>query len=116
MTKHEEIRRKSLLKKLVSNAKAIIAEKISMPLGSLEMEKIIYWINQIKPITELDLKVFADFNNQTNDYPIGEDRTNYNKEFLAKLDVKLDDVTLYFKDQIREKCLEIIKKYSLEES
>ena len=113
MTEHEEIRFKSLLKKLVSNSQAILSKQISMPLGSLEMEKIINWINQIKPITELDLKVFTDYNNQTNDYPIGKDRLQYNVDFLAKLDVKLDDVTSYFKDQIEEKCNEIIKKLSI---
>lgn len=114
MTEHEEIRMKSLRKKLVSNSRAILLQHISMPLGSLKMEKIIYWIEQIKPITEIDIKVFSDYNNQTSDYPIGEDRMRYNSKFLAELDTKLDDLTLYFKREIEEKCLEIIEKFAVE--
>mgnify|MGYP006168088431 CR=1 FL=1 len=71
MTKHEEIRRKSLLKKLVSNAKAILAEKISMPLGSLEMEKIIYWINQINLIKETFLNTLKNKYSNLNTIPLG---------------------------------------------
>lgn len=85
-----------------------------MPLGSLKMEKIITWIEQIKPITEVDLKVFSDYNNQTSDYPIGEERMRYNAKFLVELDEKFDDVTLYFKNQVEEKCHEIIKKFDIE--
>ena len=113
MTEHEEISLKSLRKKLVSNSNAILSNQITIPLGSLKMEKIINWIEQIKPITELDLKVFSDYNNQTSDYPIGEDRKRYNAEFLAKLDIKLDDVTLCFKNKIEEKCVDIIKVFDV---
>ena len=114
MTEHEEIRLKSLQKKLVSNSRAILLEHITMPLGSLKMAQIISWIEQIKPITELDLKVFSDYNNQTSNYPLGEDRIRYNAMFLAELDIKLDDVTSYFKSRIEEKCLEIIEKFAVE--
>ena len=114
MTEHEEKRLKSLQKKLVSNSRAILLEHITMPLGSLKMAQIISWIEQIKPITELDLKVFSDYNNQTSNYPLGEDRIRYNAMFLAELDIKLDDVTSYFKSRIEEKCLEIIEKFAVE--
>lgn len=114
MTEHEEIRLKSLQKKLVSNSRAILLGHISMPLGSLKMGNIITWIEQIKPITEIDLKVFSDYNNQTSDYPIGEDRMRYNAKFLAELDIKLDNVTSYFKKEIEERCLDIIEKFAAE--
>lgn len=114
MTEHEEIRLKSLRKKLVSNSKAILLGHITMPMGSLKMEQIISWIEQIKPIAEIDLKVFSDYNNQTSDYPIGEDKIRYNAKFLDELDKKLGDVTSYFKIRIEEKCLEIIEKFAVE--
>ena len=114
MTEHEEIRLKSLQKKLVSNSRAILLEHITIQLESLKMAQIISWIEQIKPITELDLKVFSDYNNQTSNYPLGEDRIRYNAMFLAELDIKLDDVTSYFKSRIEEKCLEIIEKFAVE--
>lgn len=114
MTEHEEIRLKSLQKKLVSNSRAILLRHITIPLGSLKMEQIICWIEQIKPITEIDLKIFSDYNNQTSDYAIGEDRIQYNANFLAELDIKLDDVTSYFKSKIEEKYLDIIKEFDVE--
>lgn len=113
MTEHEEIGWRSLLKKLVSNSRAILSNQISMPLGSLKMERIIYLIEQIKPITELNLKVFSDYNIQTSDYPIGEVRKGYNAKFLAELDIKLDNITLCFKNEVEEKCVEIIKIFGV---
>ena len=116
MTEHEKLRLKSWHKKLVSNSRAILSKQIFMPYGSLKMEKIINTINQIKPITELDLEIFSDYNNQTGEYPIGEDRIRYNEEFLAKLDLELEKVTMYFKEKVEEKCHEIIKKFGIEKN
>lgn len=107
----EETKHKNQIKKLVSNARAIISNDIALPMGSLKMERIIGWINDIEPITEIDLKVFSDYNNQTSDYAIGVDRLGYNKDYLLELDVKLDDLTSYFKPTIIEKCFEIINEF-----
>ena len=112
MTELDEMRRKQYLKKLVSNSRAILTKQISFPLGSLKMEKIILWINYIEPITELDLKVFAAYNSQTSDYPIGEDRLHYDSEFLAKLDVDLNKLNSDFRENIELKCLDIIEIFN----
>jgi hypothetical protein len=107
----EVTKRKNQIEKLVSNARAIISNEIALPLGSHKMEKIIGWINDVEPIKKIDLKVFSDYNNQTSDYPIGVDRLGYNKDYLLELDVKLDDLTSYFKPSIIEKCFEIINAF-----
>ena len=107
----DETRRNNQIKKLVSNARAIISNDIGMPMGSLKMERIIRDINYIKPITEVHLDVFSNYNNQTNEYPIGVDRLGYNIDFLLELDKKLDDVTEYFKPNIIKKCFDIIAQF-----
>lgn len=111
MNELNKIRRENQIKKLVSNARAIISNEIGMPMGSLKMERIILWINDIEPLTEIQLDVFTSYNNQTNEYPIGVDRLGYNKDYLLELDVKLDEITHSFKNLIIEKCFEIIQKY-----
>ena len=111
MTDLEITKRKNQIEKLVSNARAIISNEIALPLGSHKMEKIIVWINDIESIKEIDLKVFSDYNNQTSDYPIGVDRLRYNMNYLLELDVKLDNLTSYFKPTIIEKCFEIINEF-----
>ena len=111
MNELDEINRENQIKKLVSNARAIISNEIGIPIGSLKMERIILWINDIKPLTEIQLDVFTSYNNQTNEYPIGVDRLGYNKDYLLELDVKLDEITHSFKKLIIEKCFEIIQKY-----
>jgi hypothetical protein len=111
MNELDKIKRENQIKKLVSNARAIISNDIGMQMGSLKMERIILWINDIEPIAEIQLNVFLSYNNQISEYPIGVDRLGYNKEYLLELDVKLDDITKSFKSLIIEKCFEIIQKY-----
>jgi hypothetical protein len=96
MTKNEETSLISLRKKLVSNSKAILYNQITLPLGSLKMEKIINWIEQIKSISEIDLNLFSEYNKLTSDYPIGNDRIRYNEKFLAELDMKLENINTRF--------------------
>ncbi len=45
-------------------------------------------------------------------YPTGEKRQHYNKEYLAALDLKLAVIDREYKEVIQEKCLEIIEKFS----
>ena len=111
MNKLDEIKLENQIKKLVSNARAIISNDIGIPMGSLKMERIILWINDIEPITEIQVEVFSSYNIQANEYPIGVDRLGYNKDYLLELDAKLDEITNSFKSLIIEKCFEIIQKF-----
>lgn len=112
MNDSEKTNRNNQIKKLVSNARAIICNEIGLPMGSLKMERLIARINEIDPITEIHLDVFSNYNNQTNEYPIGIDRLGYNVDYLLQLDIKLDDVTDYFKPNIIRKCFEIVNHFA----
>ena len=111
MNKIEEIKRNNYIKKLVSNARAIISHQVAIPLGVVKMDKIIYWIENIKPIETIDLKVFKEYNEKTHTFFIGSPRLSVEVQFLLKEDEKLDKITEKFKKEIILKCFEIIDQF-----
>lgn len=105
-------KRGNYIKKLVSNSRAIITHQVAIPLGSQKMEKIIYWINGVEPLNEIDLSVFSQYNSKIRSLPIGVERLSYNKDFLLSEDSQLDYITANYKKEIIEKCFEIIHQYN----
>lgn len=105
------LQRENHIKKLVSNSKAIISNQVGLPLGMLKMNKLVSWINNIEPLTAINLQIFKEYNLLTRNYCIGTDRLMYNKDFLKAQDKELDKITLAFKDKIIDKCFEIIKTF-----
>ena len=112
MTEHLRTQRESRIKKLVSNARAIISNQISLPLGSLKMKGILWLINQIEPLTEIDLKVFSEYNSKSTNFVIGTERLYCEREFLRNQDKLLDELTIQYKDRLIDKCFEIVEKFS----
>jgi hypothetical protein len=111
MNIHEENKRKIYIAKLVSNARAILTNQIEFTLGVLKMQKIMYWINRIEPLTEVDLQIFLEFNKKTVVFAIGNERKFWQKEALEMQDKALDILILKYKDGIFDKCFEIVNKY-----
>ena len=109
---HREANREQHIIKLVSNARAILTNQIGIPLGVLKMGAIITRIHFIRPITEIDLSVFSEYNNKTSTLPIDKERLHYNSEYLKQQDTILDELTVKYKDSIIIKCNEIIEMYS----
>jgi Protein of unknown function (DUF2489) len=112
MTEHLQKQREIYIQKLVSNARAIISNQIGIPLGSIKMEKIMFWINHIETITEIDLRIFSAYNSETIQFPVGTERLRCNKEYLKEIDKELDKLTLQYKDRIFDKCFEIIGTFA----
>lgn len=65
INEHDQFKRNNFIKKLVSNARAIISNQIALPLGVMKMNTILYWITQIEPLEEIDLKIFSDYKLKT---------------------------------------------------
>lgn len=76
-----------------------------------KMDKLISWINDIEPIADIDLNIFHEYYSKTSGSAIGTERLQYNKEFLKKQDIKLDELTSFYKNDIIDKCFEIITKF-----
>jgi len=111
MNENQQQKRDNFIKKLVSNSRSILTNQIAIPLGVQKMEKLISWINSIEPINDIDLSVFKEYYSKTSGLAIGTERLQYNKEFLKKQDKKLDELTTYYKNDIFDKCFEIISQF-----
>ena len=110
LNKFEDLKRNRLIKKLRSNAIAIKTNQIEIHLGCNKMEYLKNRIDDINVLDEIDLNIFIKFNNAVRFYPIGEDRNEYNKEYLKKLDAELKTIDNQYLDHIFQKCDEIIDR------
>ena len=89
------------VKKLVSNAKAILTNQIAMPLGARKMSKILHWIDQSLSEKNIDLKIFYDFDKKLDGCPIGSERLLWDRDALKEQDKIIDKVTREFKESLR---------------
>ncbi|AWA30979.1 hypothetical protein HYN48_13315 [Flavobacterium magnum] len=111
MNKFEELRRNRLIKKMRSNAIAIVTGQINIHSGCIKMRWFISDIERISCLENIDLKVFDNFYSAFSKYPIANERNYYNKQYLAKLDIELDSINDQYKQSVLEKCQEIIEKF-----
>ena len=109
--KFEVAKRNRLIKKMRSNAIAIVTNQIGIHSGSMKMNNFIDIISEIETLENINLEVFEDFYSAFAAYPIEKEKQYYNKEFLAQLDSKLKLIDDEYKPQIIEKCKEIIEKF-----
>jgi hypothetical protein len=116
MSQYNQEKRRNYIKKLVSNAKAMVTQQINIPLGSQKMTKIIYWINNIEPLNDIDLSIFSRFYSEIQHLAFGIERSSYNKELLQSEDSKLDYIVLNHQEKIIEKCYEIIHRYDIDKA
>jgi hypothetical protein len=99
--------REITIKKLVSNAKAILTNQIGLPLGVRRMTRIQTSI--FPPLTNIDLKVFDDIDFKIKNCPIGTDRLLWDKNALMKQDELIYEVLASYRNGIINKCFEIIE-------
>jgi hypothetical protein len=80
------------------------------------MTKILYWINNIEPLNDIDLSKFSKFYSEIQHLAFGIEQSSYNKELLQSEDSKLDYIVLNHKEIIIEKCYEIIHRYDIDKA
>ena len=103
------MKRQHLKQKLLSNARAIIANEVSIPMGCIRMSKIISWLGQE---TENRYPIFASYMERVNDLPLAQERLQWNKEALLEEDRKLEAINQQFREKILTTCFDIINKNS----
>lgn len=103
--------RQNYLKKLVSNARAIISNQVALPLGIHKLLKIVYWINQVEPLP-IDLTLVNEYYGQILNYPLGSDRLLWERMKLLQLDAELEEINRRYREDLLLKCFEIIDSYS----
>ena len=96
-----------VLDKLVSNAKAILSNRIGISLGVKKMNEIAFSLSDQQK-NGIDLGVFEEFAKRINGCPVGSERLLWDKEALKKQDIIVDKVIRVYRDKIIDKCFEII--------
>ncbi len=95
------------VRKLVSNAKAILTNQIGFPLGIRKMVRIQAWIRP--SLSEIDLGVFRECDLAFGGCPIGSERLLWEKNALKIQDEIIEKVLANYKGRIIDKCFEIIE-------
>lgn len=110
INKFAEIKRNILIKKLRSNAIAIVTNQIDFRSGCLKMENLKKSINEIYIIENIDLEIFKKYKNDISHLPIIEKTNYFKKEYIDSLDEQLNLINENYKKVIILKCQEIIEK------
>ncbi len=97
----------TVVDKLVSNAKAILSNRIGISLGVKKMNEIASSLSGQQK-SQIDLSVFEEFAKRINGCPVGSERLLWDKEALKKQDIIVDKVIRVYRDKIIDKCFEII--------
>jgi hypothetical protein len=101
--------RGNLLKKLVSNARAIISNEIGISVGCLKMIRIIAWLEPHEVI--LNYPVFEDYSEAIIAIPSGKERLNCSREALRRYDEQLLPINSQYHDRIIDACFGIMKTF-----
>ncbi|HVU27823.1 MAG TPA: hypothetical protein VHG71_08830 [Verrucomicrobiae bacterium] len=110
MENHLEKQRKVNLKKLVSNARAIVTYQIGIPFGCRRMNGILFRLKS------LNYPVFEEYRAATQELPTGSERLRWDRKILKQKDIELEAINKKFRETIFDACYEIIDSYSNSES
>lgn len=111
MNKFNELKWDRFIKKIRSNAIAILTNQIEIHSGYFKMNYLLGRIEDIKLLEEIDLSILKTYYNEIQSHPIGDERKLYSEEFLGKLDLGLKRIDERYLDDLTEKCGEIIEKF-----
>lgn len=107
---------KSLIKKLVSNARAIITEEIGVSIGCSKMNNILLWLEPFEKIISPNIDVFEKYNEVVQFIPSGSARLYCSEEAFKRYDSALQAENQRFREKIIQACFELIDKYGEKEN
>ena len=96
------------IRKLVSNAKAILTNQIGLPLGVRKMIRIAHWTTPTLNI--VDVSIFTRFDRAIVGCPVGSERLLWDKDALKRQDEIIDIAITQYRSDIIDKCFEIIER------
>lgn len=105
-----------LLKKLVSNARAVISDQVGLSLGATKMHNIILWLKPYETVIANGIDVFEEYDEQTRLIPHGTARLHCSTEAFERYDDALEEVNQRLRKKIFKVCFEIIEKYGGKET
>jgi hypothetical protein len=104
--KHE-----GLIKKLVSNARAIISDQVGLSVGAGKMRNILIWLKPYETVRIAEVDVFEKYDERTRFIPHGTARLHCSPEAFEKYNAALEEVNQRLRKKILKVCFEIIEKY-----
>ena len=93
-----------------SNAIAMAIGQIDLRDGCVKMKYLYDQIDYIQPFEEIEIDIFGEFYSKTGFFPLSKERGVYNQEYLSMLDVRLSVIVDQYKNQMIQKCEELINK------
>lgn len=101
-------KRDSAARKVVSAARAILSDQISLSAGCQRLHTALYWLSpyetNLPTITDEYMKAVVGL-------PIGSERLQWDREALRQKDIVLESVNEKFRAQILETCRVLIGRF-----
>ena len=101
------MKRQNLEKKLLSNARAIIAHEVAIPMGCIHMSKILSWLG---PDIADQYPVFDSYMDEVQALPLAQERLKWNCKTLLEKDQELQLINQKYRKDILIACFDIIDK------
>lgn len=106
MNPHNDQQYASLLRDVISNARAIITYQVGMPRGCVRMSRL---FARLKPRSVPDFPVFNDYVKAVTPFAIGHERLYWNREALFAQDLKFEEINRKFRDPVHKACHDLIE-------
>ncbi|MCP3685512.1 MAG: hypothetical protein GY861_22910 [bacterium] len=112
----EKTKLETNLKKLASNARAIVTNQVGFPIGCVKMARILFWMYteagvEGEKISGKYIRIFDAYYDETDALPKGTERLHWDRDALKKKDEILWEVNQRYRDQVLDICFDIIEQY-----
>lgn len=94
-----------------SNAIAMVTGQVSLREGCLKMEYLYDHAHYIQPFEDFEIRIIEDFSSATRFFPLNKQRNLYNQDYLSGLDDSLAVLEEKYRDQVLQKCKDIIEQF-----
>lgn len=111
MNKFDELKRNRYIKKMHSNAIAMVTGQVALREGCLKMGYLYDQAHYIQPFEDFEIRIIEHFSSETVFFPLNKQRNLYNKEYLSRLDDRLAVIEEKYTDLVIQKCKDIIEQF-----
>ena len=99
------------INKLVSNARAIIANEVALPQGCIRMERVLMALHASPDISYPLFRDYLQEVRKQGPLPIGQERLQWDRDKLAELDLRLRALNSRYEAKIIETCWTILDRH-----
>jgi len=108
---HNDQEYRALLRRVISNARAIITYQVGLPFGCLRMHRLFL---QLQPRRTLEFPVFEEYLMVVRPFAFGQDRLHWNRQALFEQDREVQEINRDFRDPVHNACHDLIEQLAAE--